>query len=112
MRLRRWDFAGDGELPQLSRRRKQRGLKAMRDLRPLAEPVSGQSLTERTLEAAQDWSVQSTPRAEATCGLELLESRSRFFGHRTGLDVEAMGGQWGEPSSVPSRRCCFWQLTL
>ena len=33
MRLRRWDFAGDGpELPQLScRRRKPRGAKAMRD---------------------------------------------------------------------------------
>ncbi|CAE7380539.1 unnamed protein product [Symbiodinium pilosum] len=92
MRLRRWDFAGDGpELPQLSsRRRKPRGAKAMRDLQPLAEP-SSRSLTERTLDAAQDWSVHSTPRGlEATCGLQLSdESRARFFGHRTGLDVEA-----------------------
>jgi len=96
MRLRRWNFAGNApELPQLSRRMK-RGAKAMRDLRPLAENTPNQRpLTERTLDAAQDWSVNSTPRgaragATATCGLELSEeSRSHFFGHRTGLDVEA-----------------------
>ncbi|CAE7219617.1 unnamed protein product [Symbiodinium necroappetens] len=92
----RWNFAGNApELPQLSRRMK-RGAKAMRDLRPLAENTPNQRpLTERTLDAAQDWSVNSTPRgaragATATCGLELSEeSRSHFFGHRTGLDVEA-----------------------
>ncbi|CAE7458391.1 unnamed protein product, partial [Symbiodinium sp. CCMP2456] len=96
MRLRRWNFAGNApELPQLSRRMK-RGAKAMRDLRPLAENTPNQRpLTERTLDAAQDWSVNSTPLggaagAAATCGLELSEeSRSHFFGHRTGLDVEA-----------------------
>ena len=96
MRLRRWNFAGNApELPQLSKRMK-RGAKAMRDLRPLAENTPNQRpLTERTLDAAQDWSVNSTPRgaragATATCGLELSEeSRSHFFGHRTGLDVEA-----------------------
>ena len=91
MRLRRWAFAGNGpELPQLSsRRRRQKGVKAMRDLRPLAEP-STRSLTERTLDAAQDWSAQSTPRGEleATRGLELSdESRSHYFGHRAGLEV-------------------------
>lgn len=96
MRLRRWNFAGNApELPQLSKRMK-RGAKAMRDLRPLAENTPNQRpLTERTLDAAQDWSVNSTPRgaragATATCGLELSEeSRSHFFGHRSGLDVEA-----------------------
>eukprot|EP00435_Cladocopium_sp_Y103_P028089 s3510_g7.t1 len=103
MSLRRWEFAD----PRTSRTPRlpavkgglispisARGAKAVKDLRPLAEP-SNRSLTERTLEAAEAWSIPGSPfkgldASHPSRGFELSQdSRSGFFGRLTGLDIEA-----------------------
>ncbi|CAK8994636.1 Uncharacterized protein SCF082_LOCUS4013 [Durusdinium trenchii] len=95
MSLRRWEFADTSRTPRLpavSPRLSARGAKAMKDIGPLAESAK-RSLTERTLEAAEAWSIPNTPvehLSHPTRGLELSpESRSGFFGRLVGLDIEA-----------------------